>query len=374
VPRRRISPFSYGFLDEDIEQITSEIDALLRSGRHLTMGAHGAALEEEFAAYTGRRHAVAVASGTAALEIILRSQSVAGAEVIVPTNTFGATVVAVIRAGGIPVFADAGEDMSISVADVARKLSPRVGAVVTVHVGGLISPHVTELAELCRAHDVALVEDAAHAAGSAHEGRQPGSFGVAAAFSLFSTKVMTSGEGGLIVTDDDHVHDRAMLLRDHAKNADGTMSAIGYNWRLTELQAIVGRSQLRRLDTMIESRRAVTALYDARLRGVEGIRLLPIHGGSQRNGYKYLLFLERGRPDEVQRRLLTDYGIELGGYVYQHPCHRQPAFAEFTSGPFPGADLLCATHLCPPVHPDMAPKDAEYVADALFKVLSESRA
>jgi dTDP-4-amino-4,6-dideoxygalactose transaminase len=370
VPRTRITPFSYGFRESDIEQITAEIGSLLRDRRHLTMGANGAALEHDFAAYAGRRHVVSVASGTAALEIILRAVDVAGAQVIVPTNTFGATVVAVLRAGGVPVFADTADDMSVSLPDVAGKLSAQVRAVITVHIGGTISAQVRELAELCAGAGVALVEDAAHAAGAVHDGQQPGSFGIAAAFSLFSTKVMTSGEGGLIATDDDRIRDHAVLLRDHAKNPDGTMSTTGYNWRLTELQAIVARAQLRRLDAMIASRNEVAARYDERLRQLDGVRLLSLPPDSRRNGYKYLVFTERVRPEEAQNRLANDYGIVLGGYVYQHPCHRQPAFYEFAAGSFRGADRLCSTHLCPPIHPDMALADVDYVADALHDVLA----
>lgn len=370
MPEIRIPSFSYSFRESDAEYITEEIGRLFRDGRHLTMGAHGEALEAEFATYTGSRHAVSVASGTAALEIALRAVGVDGGEVVVPTNTFGATVVAVLRAGAVPVFADTGDDMSVSVPDVAAKLGPRVRAVVTVHIGGLVSPNTVELARLCEERGVPLVEDAAHAAGASYAGRHAGSFGVAAAFSLFSTKVMTSGEGGLLVTDDDRIRDTAQLLRDHAKNPDGTMSTTGYNWRLTEMQAIVSRTQLRRLDEMVAGRNAVAAVYDERLVGVEGIRLLGSPTDAVHNRYKYIVVLERHRPQDVHDLLRDKYGIALGGYVYQTPCHSQDAFRSYATGPFPGADLLCPAHICPPIYPDMPLADAAYVADALKEVLN----
>ncbi|MCX4763825.1 DegT/DnrJ/EryC1/StrS family aminotransferase [Streptomyces sp. NBC_01275] len=369
MPDIRIPSFSYSFTESDVAFITDEVGRLFREGRHLTMGAHGEALEEEFVRYTGVRHAVSVASGTAALEIALRSLDVAGGEVVVPTNTFGATVVSVLRAGAVPVFADTGDDMSVSVADVAAKLGPRVRAVVTVHIGGLISPHTLELARLCEERGIPLVEDAAHAAGASLQGRHAGSFGVAAAFSLFSTKVMTSGEGGLLVTDDERIRDRARLLRDHAKNPDGTMSTTGYNWRLTEMQAIVSRTQLRRLDEMVRGRNAVAALYDERLAEVEGIRLLTPPTEAVHNRYKYIVELERHRPRDVQKILRDRYGIALGGYVYDVPCHLQEAFRSYATGPFPGADRMCPAHICPPVYPDMPLSDAAHVADALSEVL-----
>jgi perosamine synthetase len=248
VPPPRIPPFRYSIHESDIAFVTSEIETLLRSEAHLTMGAHGDALALAFSDSCGVRHAVSVASGTAALEITLRALDVAGGDVIVPTNTFGASPVAVMRAGATPVFADAGQDLAMSVPDVERRLTPRVRAVMTVHIGGAISPSTADLAELCETRGIPLVEDAAHAIGAAHDGRRAGQWGVAAAFSLFSTKVATSGEGGLIATNDDRIREIATLLRDHAKEPDGTMTTTGYNWRMSEFQAILARAQLGRLD------------------------------------------------------------------------------------------------------------------------------
>lgn len=369
MPDVRVPPFSYSFHEADIRSITDQIGRLLHERRHLTMGEHGASLEDDFAAYTGNRYAVSVASGTAALEIALRALDVAGGEVVVPTNTFGATVVAVLRAGAVPVFADAADDMAVSVMDVAAKLNARTRAVVTVHIGGLISSDTPALAQLCADRDVPLIEDSAHAAGASYQGRQAGSFGVAAAFSLFSTKIMTSGEGGLLVTSDQRIRDTAMLLRDHAKEPDGTMSTTGYNWRLTEMQAIVARVQLRRLEEMIKGRSAVATLYDERLAGSPGLRLLAPPEGAVHNRYKYIIELTQHDPRRVQEDLRERFGIILGGYVYQTPCHLQEAFRSYARGLFPGAERLCPRHVCLPIYPDMPPEDAAYVADALLEVL-----
>lgn len=370
MPDLRIPPFSYSFHEADIRAITDEIGRMLREKRHLTMGEHGAALEDEFAAYTGNRYAISVASGTAALEIALRALDVAGGEVVVPTNTFGATVVAVLRAGAVPVFADAAADMSVNTMDVAAKMHARTRAVITVHIGGLISPDTQALAQLCTDRGIPLIEDAAHAAGASYQGRQAGSFGVAAAYSLFSTKVMTSGEGGLLVTSDQRIRDTAMRLRDHAKELDGTMSTTGYNWRLTEMQAIVGRVQLRRLDEMIKGRSAVAALYDERLASSPGLRLLTPPEGAVHNRYKYIIELTQHDPRRIQEDLRERFGVTLSGYVYRTPCHLQRAFRSYVRGSFPGAERLCPRHICLPIYPDMPPEDAAYVADALLEVLN----
>lgn len=368
--KQHIPPFHYSFDAADIDRITAEIRELLRTGALLTMGDQGRMLEARFRHYTGARHVVSVASGTAALEIILRGLHVDGGEVIVPTNTFGATVVAALRAGAVPVFADAAEDLSVSVADVARKLTPRTRAVITVHIGGLISPHTLKLKELCEAHEIPLVEDAAHALGATLDGTMAGGFGVGAAFSLFSTKVLTSGEGGLIATNNDAIHDAALLLRDHAKRPDGSMATTGYNWRLTEVQAIIANTQLRRLDERIARRNQIARTYDELLADAVGATLLRPPPNVRHNRYKYVVFLEGRSPAALGHSLLDQFGIVLGGSVYRVPCHRQAAFKRFVHGSFPTADRLCASHVCPPLYPALTAEQAAYVAGALKTVLT----
>lgn len=361
----RVPPYRYSFDERDAESIAGEIETLLRSGAHLTMGDHGAALEREFSALSGRRHAVAVTSGTAALESILLAVGVAGGRVIVPTNTFGATLVPVLRAGATPVLADAADDLAIDVDDVEAKLAPDVRAVITVHIGGEISASTDRLAALCRDASVPLVEDAAHALGSSLGDRTAGSWGAAAAFSLFSTKVITSGEGGLVVTDDEAIRDAVVLLRDHAKDADGSMSVMGYNWRFSELQAIVARAQLHRLEEIVRDRNAVSRHYDERLAEVDGLRRPPRAPETKPNGYKHVLFLDRQEPQEVEAALADEHGVIAAGAVYRTPCHRQPAFARFAPGPLPNADRIAATHICLPVYTGMEPAELDRVCDAV---------
>ncbi|MGH9206679.1 MAG: DegT/DnrJ/EryC1/StrS family aminotransferase, partial [Acidimicrobiales bacterium] len=209
VPAARIA-----FSDADRAEVAQASSVLLQSGS-LTLGEHTRRLEEEFARLHDAPYAVAVSSGTAALEIVLRTVDVRGCDVIVPANTFVATALAVMRAGGHTVLADADPTtLSVSRATVEAALTPRCKAVVVVHIGGLISPEMGPIQELCDQRGLALVEDAAHAHGSTLGGRCAGSFGVAAAFSFYPTKVITSGEGGMIVTGDPRVRDEAIVYRD----------------------------------------------------------------------------------------------------------------------------------------------------------------
>jgi len=190
-----IPPFKYYFPQNTIRRIIANMRNLLESGDFLTQAKYTEEFESKFAKYIGVKHAIAVSNGTAALEAIFKALKVEGYEVIIPTNTFAATAFAAIHAGSKPVFADIGEDMNISVEDVERRLTQRTKVIVPDHIGGLISPRIKDLIKLAEEHGVYVVEDAAHAHGSALNGKKAGTFGVAGAFSFFSTKVMTTGEG-----------------------------------------------------------------------------------------------------------------------------------------------------------------------------------
>ncbi len=372
-PLERVRGYGYSFLPDEVQWVTERLAELLSSGGHLTMGRYGELLEHEVAALTGAQHAVAVASGTAALEAVLRAADVAGAEVVVPTNTFGATAVAAIRAGADVVLADTADDLGPDLADVGRRLTSRTRAVVVAHIGGKVTARVCELDALCRARGIVLVEDAAHALGSSWAGLSAGRFGVAGAFSLFATKALTSGEGGLVITSDDMIAEKVRLLRDHAKRPDGTMAVTGYNWRLSEAQALLALVQVRALPRLLAARRAVTAIYEARIPGVEGVRTLGTASGGTDNGYKYPVLTRSHDLEKLAILLSEHYGIDLGGTVYRTPLHEQPAFRCYAGGDYPGATRWCPAHFCPPTHPLMTESDAHRVADALVDALPRVR-
>jgi len=184
------------FLAEDRAWIADRIQEVLESGQ-LTLGKYGAEFEEKFARLCGVRHAVAVNSGTSALEIIFRSLGIEGKQVLVPTNTFFATAAAVVHAGGIPVLVDMDpESFALDLEAAEKSLTPETVGIVLVHIGGIVSRHTPALVELARSKGLWLVEDAAHAHGSCFRSICAGAFGIASSFSFYPTKVMTSAEGG----------------------------------------------------------------------------------------------------------------------------------------------------------------------------------
>jgi perosamine synthetase len=369
----KISAAPIWFPDDDRRAILESIDEVLRTGQ-LTLGRHGKAFEEEFAGLIGVKHAVTVNSGTSSLEIIFRALDVAGREVIVPTNTFVATAAAVLHAGGRVRFADV--DPATLCLDAKRleaAFTADTAGVVLVHIGGMIAPDVAAIADLCSARGAWLVEDAAHAQGSTYLGRQAGSFGAAGSFSFYPTKVMTSGEGGMIVTDDDRLYEEALVYRDQGKAGfhANVHTRLGYNWRMSELHAVVGRSQLRRLLEFIAARQKIAAVYDSGLADSTLVTPLIPPVGASANYYKYVVFL-RASINRAELKILMreKYGVPLAGEVYELPCHKQPVFESLRVEALPDAEAACASHVCLPVSPRMTMEEAEYVVGALREATS----
>jgi len=371
----RVPPAKIHVPEEDRKEILALIDECLATGQ-LTLGKHGKAFEDAFAQTAGAKHAIAVSSGTSALEIIFRAIGVAGGEVIVPTNTFFATPAAVQHAGGTVRFAECDPaTYSIDIEHARSLIGPKTKAIVVVHIGGIVTPRIGELRAICDQAGIALIEDAAHAHGSTLDGKPAGSFGLASSFSFYPTKVITSGEGGMIATDDDRINDEARVYRDQGKAGftSNFHTLLGNNWRMSEPHAVIGRFQLKRLPEFIAARRRVAAIYD-RLLPATGVTPLAIPGNVISNYYKYIAMPPAGVDRIVLKKHLREtYDIGLSGEVYEAPCHLQPVFGPLAAGTLPVAEELCARHICLPVSAVMSDEDAEYVVESIGKSLAEVR-
>jgi perosamine synthetase len=357
------------FPPADRAEIAAAITEILSTGA-LTLGPYTRQFEAAFSAAHNAENAVATASGTSALEISLRALDVAGRDVIVPANTFYATAAAVLRAGARPVFADIdAATFALSPATLEAAITGDTAAAILVHVGGLIPPQARDLGQLCDQRGIKLVEDAAHAHGSTCQGAFAGSFGAAAAFSFYPTKVVTCGEGGMILTASGELADEARIYRDQGKGSFGANHHVreGYAWRLSEQNAVTGLVHLRRMTEFIARRREVAARYDEALAGIDGIVPLGEPAGCQGNIYKYIAVLPEGADREAfKKELAAKYEVRLAGEVYDLPLHLQPVLAPYASGePLPVAEGMCARHVCLPVHSDMTDDEVDQVLTAL---------
>lgn len=249
------------------------LDAV-RSGWISSLGSYVTRFEEAFARFCGVRHAVSVSNGTVAIHLALHALGIGpGDEVIVPSLTFVATANAVHYTGATPVFADVDPvTWCLDPADVRRRITPRTRAILPVHLYGHPAP-MPELQALADEHGLLLIEDAAEAHGAAIGGRRVGGWGRIATFSFYANKIITTGEGGMVTTDDDALAARCRLLRDHAMPPHRRYwhDEVGFNYRMTNLQAAVGVAQMERIDSFIRRKREIAARYRKELAGMAGV-------------------------------------------------------------------------------------------------------
>lgn len=374
---RVVLPVKPYFPDEDIERIKKDVERILRSGM-LTMYEYTRKFEERFAERWGVKHAIAVNSGTSALEIALRAFRLKpGDEVLVPTNTFSATAAAVFFAGGKPVFTDIdGSTLCMNAENVERYITDRTRGVIVVHIGGLVCPDIKAIREICEDRGLFLIEDAAHAHGSTLDGEYAGTFGDVGCFSFYPTKIMTTGEGGMIITNDDEIAETARVLRDQGKESfhSGVIIKLGYNWRLPEIGAAIGLVQLERLDEIIEKRNKLARVYDEKLERIDGIEPLKVPENVVSCYYKYVCFLDSKFDRDTIKVRLREKGVKCSGEVYWPPLHLQPIYQEllgYREGDFPIAEDACRRHICLPMFTSMSLDDANYVVEQIEETLSE---
>lgn len=362
------------FDEETIRGVQKDMEAMMRSGI-LTDGPYVAAFEKQFANYCQTNHAVAVNSGTAALEIALRHYGVKGKEVIVPTNTFVATPTSVIFAGGKPVFADMHPDtLCVDPEDVEKKITKQTAGVIVVHIAGLPCPQMEQLREVCEERGLFLIEDAAHAHGASIDNVKTGKLADAGCFSFYPTKVMTSGEGGMLVTDNEKLAKEARFMRNHGLDRSRIMVKLGHNWCLSEAGAIIGMHQLEKLEGFLRRRREIAQEYETLLNGVAGVTLFRTPANIKHSYYKYPIRLDpKVDRAKVASALKEKYCIETGS-IYYPPCHLHPFFMETygcKEGDLPVAEAVLKSVLCLPMHPGLTSEDAKYVSQALVNCLPE---
>jgi dTDP-4-amino-4,6-dideoxygalactose transaminase len=354
----------------------------LRSG-WWSMGPRVAEFEQAFREYVGVRHALAVANGTAALHLALAAIGCGpGDEVVVPSLTFVAAANTVRHAGAEPVFCDVAalDDLNSSVADVEAVLSPATKAIVVLHYGGHPCD-VEAILELARERGVAVVEDAAHAPGATLRGRACGTMGDVGCFSFFSNKNLAVGEGGMVVTDDDHIAQRIQLLRSHGMTTltwdrhrghahSYDVVASGFNYRFDEVRAAIGLVQLGRLDDGNTARRRHAARYRERLHGIGGI-VVPFGdaGADTRSAHHLQVVVLPGDVDrDAVRTALRDRGIQTS--VHYPPIHRFSAYADSVrETSLPVTEELATRLLTLPLYPGLTDQQIDAVGEALLASL-----
>jgi perosamine synthetase len=332
----------------------------------LAQGPRVREFEERFAELIGSAHAVATSSGTTALHLALLGYGVGkGDEVVTVAFTFIASANSILYTGARPVFVDIDErDFTMDPARLEAAITPRTKAIMPVSLYGQPA-RMDDITELAERHGLAVIEDAAQAHGAAIGTRRSGTWG-AGAFSFYPTKNMTTGEGGMITTDDAGLADAVRLLREHGMRVRYHHDIVGYNFRMTDLAAAIGLAQLPKLLAANERRRAIAARYDADLRGVITPRVRP---GVTHVYHQYTI---RVHQRDTFAARLTDRGVGSGIY-YPIPVHRQKPFVALGFGDedLPVTDRLTGQVLSIPVHPSLTDDEVSTVIGAVNETAAE---
>lgn len=371
------------------EEITAA-ERVLRSGKlNYWTGEEGKLFEREYADYVGQPHAIAVANGTAALELALHALGIGpGDEVIVPSRTFIATASAAVARGAIPICADVDAgSQNITAETIAAQITPRTRAVIPVHLAGWPCD-MPAILELAKQHGLAVIEDCSQAHGATLDKQPVGSFGDAATFSFCQDKILTTaGEGGMLLLNDEATYRRAWSYRDHGKDFDAVHSdsvgsrfrwlhhSFGTNWRMSEVQSAIGRVVLQKLDGWVATRRKNAATLDRLLGECSQLRVPKAPSNVGHAYYKWYAFLrpELLASDWDRDRLLVETG-HRGGVVHSGSCgeiYRERAFESIhpQSLRFPNARELGETSLLLLVDPAQDEPSLESSATALKQAI-----
>ena len=336
------------------------------SSGSLAQGPRVRELEERFAAFIGAEHAVATSSGTTALHLAVLGYDIGpGDEVITVPFTFIASANSILYTGARPVFVDIDErDFTMDVAQIEAAITPRTKAIMPVSLYGQPAD-MPAIAEIADRHGLAVVEDACQAHGAGIGASRSGTWG-AGTFSFYPTKNMTTGEGGMLTTNDAALADRVRLLREHGMKVRYHHDVVGYNFRMTDIAASIGLAQLPKLDGYNERRRAIAARYD---RELEGVTTPSVRAGVTHVYHQYTI---RVRERDAFAERLKERGVGSAIY-YPIPVHRQKPFLALGYGDdgFPVTDRLTEEVLSIPVHPSLSDEEVEQVIEAVNATAAE---
>ena len=337
------------------------VDRVLQSGM-LAQGPEVKAFEDEFSEIVDKRHCIAVNSGTSALHMAFVAAGIRqGDEVIVPSFSFAATANAVRLAGATPVFADVEQDyFNLSPSAVEAAITPRTRAIMPVHLYGHPAA-MTELTAICQRHNLLLFEDAAQAHAASLNGVPVGVFGVAGSFSFYPTKNMTSGEGGMVTTGCDHIARQLRLLRNQGMERRYENEVIGFNTRMTDIHAAIGRVQLKKLAGWTKQRQDNAQFLS---NNISGVVTPPTASGAIHVFHQYTIRVVDQDRDKFAEELVKR-GVGCGVY-YPTPIHRLPSFGLTID--LPVTEQVALQCLSLPVHPSLSKKDLETIVETVNAV------
>ncbi|MBL8745359.1 MAG: DegT/DnrJ/EryC1/StrS family aminotransferase [Phycisphaerae bacterium] len=361
--------------EEDIQAAV----AVMRSGM-MAQGKNCLALEEKFGRASEAKFALTCANGTCALQLAYEPLIKPGDEVLVPAWSYIATVSMVVARGGVPVFVDADpETYNIDVHDAAKKVSKRTTAIAATHLYG--NPvNIDGVESLAAKHGLSIIYDAAQAHLATYHGKGIGAYGDVTTYSFYATKNMTTGEGGMVTTNDEELFKEMKLLRSHGETQKYIHGRVGYNYRMTDLEAAIGLSQFNRLPEYTSRRQKTAAALDRAIGAIPGLHAPKMTPEAEGVYHLYPVRIDEGRfktpaegtvRDEFCKALNAE-GIATAIH-YPRSLTRQPAFEKHVKDHPPVADRLSRTLFCVPVHHNLSESQTKQIGEALHKVAEAMR-
>jgi len=364
------------FFEEDIQDILAKFGDILRGKGLLSMGKNVKEFEKQFSNYVQTEYAIATSSCTTALEAVLSAIDLSPSdEVIIPAQTFIATASSVVRMGAKPVFCGIDEDHLLDIDHVLKSITPKTKAVIIVHFAGMIHESIFDLKKILNEKGIILIEDAAHATGANIRGVQAGNLGDIACFSFFSTKIITTGEGGMIATNSSEFSYLCSGIRDRGRDQKSTQeqfNLIGSNSRMTEFQAILGISQLNQLDRFIKHRNQLARTYRKKLETLIANGDISVQNPGQKTYHSYWRFvinIKNGPDREKLKRDLEKSSISID-WPYAPQVHLQPIFRKLYGndiGMLKRTEKLTNNHICLPIHYGITVDDAKLISERFLE-------
>ncbi len=357
-------PISKPFFDNEEFELVNEV---IKSGSLTNASFNGGKYLQEFerllAKYTNAKYAIAVNSGTSALYASLLALELYNKEVIIPSLTFVATANAVVAAGAKPVFVDIKmDDYTIDPEEIEKKINNNTKAIIPVHIYG----HVAEMdiiKEIAEKHSLYIIEDACQSLGSRYNGKHTGTIGDLGCYSFYPSKVLTSGEGGAIVTNDKELADKLKMIRNHGMLEGYDTRILGLNLRMGEINAAIAIAQMHKIEKILNARKANAEILSNILSNNEKIKIPKEYDGRVYNWYLYTILLDNR---DIIYKQLNDAGIGAAIY-YKMPVHKTPYYASNLR--LPKTEYVSEHVLSLPVHPSVSKDDAEYIGKRLLSLL-----